>query len=406
MSKLLEIALAVVTSIGGFLEVGSLATAVQAGTTFRFQLIWAVVLGTICIIFLVEMAGRFTAVSKHTIADAIRERFGFNFFLIPFTVVVIVNYLVLSAEIGGVSFALQLLSGIDLRVWVLPVALVCWLLLWKGTFGLIEKGTAFLGLVTTCFVVALFMIEPDWSEAAKGVIPTLPEHDKAQYWFMAVAILGASISPYLVLFYSAGAIEDKWDESYVGVNRIIAVLGMSFGGSIAVAALMVSAIVFPEAGIRQINSYEQIALVLTPVFGFAGFLLFIASLGIACFGAALEIALEQGYLVAQGFGWQWGENLSPKEDPGFSLTYSLFVFLAALPMLLGADPLKLTIFSMAITALSLPLAVVPFLILMNDERYVGRHRNGLISNIAVIGIMGLSFVLALVTIPLQILGGG
>jgi Mn2+/Fe2+ NRAMP family transporter len=406
MSKLLEIALAVVTSIGGFLEVGSLATAVQAGATFRFQLIWAILLGTICIIFLVEMAGRFTAVSKHTIADAIRERFGFNFFLIPFIAVLIVNYLVLSAEVGGVSFALQLLTGVDLRVWVLPVALISWLLLWKGTFGLIEKGTALLGLVTVCFVAALFMLEPNWSEAAKGILPTLPDHDKPQYWFMAVGILGASISPYLMLFYSAGAIEDKWDESYVGVNRVIATLGMSFGGGIAVAALMVSGIVFPEAGIRQISSYDQIALVLTPVFGFAGFLLFIASLGIACFGAALEIALEQGYLVAQGFGWHWGENISPKDAPGFSLTYSLFVFLAALPVLLGADPLKLTIFSMAVTAVSLPLAVMPFLILMNDERYVGRHRNGLISNIAVIGIIGLSFVLALVTIPLQILGGG
>jgi Mn2+/Fe2+ NRAMP family transporter len=404
MKKLFEIALAVVTSIGGFLEAGSLATAVQAGATFHFQLIWAIVLGTICLIFLVEMAGRFAAISKHTIADAIRERFGFNFFIIPFVVVLVVNLLVLSANIGGASFALQLLTGIDLRVWALPVALLAWLLLWKGTFGLIEKGVAFLGLVTVCFIVAAIMLEPSWTEVAKGALPTLPGHDKALYWFMAVAILGASIAPYIFFFYSSGAIEDDWDESYIGVNRAIAALGMSFGSAIAIAALIIAGEVFPAAGINKIESYDQIALILTPVFGFAGFLLFAASLGITCFGAALEIALEQGYLVAQGFGWQWSEDLPPKEDPGFSLTYTVFVLIAAVPILAGVDPLKLTIFSMAVTALSLPLAVVPFLILMNDERYVGRYRNGLISNAAVLLIIGLSFILAIVTLPLQLFG--
>jgi Mn2+/Fe2+ NRAMP family transporter len=75
------------------------------------------------------------------------------------------------------------------------------------------------------------------------------------------------------------------------------------------------------------------------------------------------------------------------------------------PTLLGLDPLKLTIFSMALTALILPPVIVPFVILMNDERYLGEHRNGLLSNAVVLAIIGLAFVLALVSIPLQILGG-
>ena len=62
MSKLLEIALGIVTGIGGFLEAGSLATAAQAGAAFGFQLGWAIVLGTICIAFLDEMGGRLAAV--------------------------------------------------------------------------------------------------------------------------------------------------------------------------------------------------------------------------------------------------------------------------------------------------------------------------------------------------------
>jgi len=75
----LEVALGIVTSVGGFLDVGTIATAAQAGALFRFQLTWAILLGTLCIIFLVEMSGRLAAVSKHALRDAIHERFGLNF---------------------------------------------------------------------------------------------------------------------------------------------------------------------------------------------------------------------------------------------------------------------------------------------------------------------------------------
>lgn len=61
--------------------------------------------------------------------------------------------------------------------------------------------------------------------------------------------------------------------------------------------------------------------------------------------------------------------------------------------------------SMALSALSLPFGVVPFLILMNDPTYVGKHRNGWIGNAAVIFIVAMAFVLSIVTTPLEILGG-
>jgi Mn2+/Fe2+ NRAMP family transporter len=87
------------------------------------------------------------------------------------------------------------------------------------------------------------------------------------------------------------------------------------------------------------------------------------------------------------------------------MVYTVSIFMAAIPIALGLDPLKLTVLSMALTAASLPLAVVPFLFLLNDKRYVGEHTNGVISNAAVILIITLGFVLAVVTIPLQLFGG-
>jgi Mn2+/Fe2+ NRAMP family transporter len=405
MKKILEIALGIVTSVGGFLEIGSITTAAQAGAEFGFQLIWAVLLGGLCVIFLVEQAGRLAAVCGRTIPDAIRERFGFNYFLFMFLVLIGVCLLVLGAEIGGVCVALELATGIGFQWWALPVGFVIWLLIWKGTFGIIEKGISFLGLITICFIVGAWILHPSWQAVAAGALPTLPAHDKARYWFIAVSILGASISPYLFFFYSSGAIEDKWDESYLSVNRIIATLGMSFGSTISVAVLILAALIMLPRGIK-VEHYTQLPTLLVPVFGEWGFWLFVASLGIACLGATLEITLEIAYLAAQGFGWNWSENQRPIKEARFSLVYTLAVLLGSILVVIGIDPLGLTVFSMALTAATLPVSIVPFLFLMNDEDFVKEHRNGWFSNSVVVVIIGLACVLALVTIPLQIFGGG
>jgi Mn2+/Fe2+ NRAMP family transporter len=403
VSKLLEIALGLVTGIGGFLEAGSLATSAQAGAMFGFQLVWAIVLGTICIAFLVEMAGRLAAVSQHTLPDAMRERFGIRFFTVPLVAVVLVSFLVLASEIGGVALALQFVSGIPFRWWAPVVALAVWLLLWAHNFSVVEKGASILGLVTLVFVVGALKLHAPLGEIGAHVLPSLPQENPAQYWFMAVSIIGASVSPYLFYFYSAGAIEDHWDESYLGVNRVVAGLGMGFGGSIAVAVLAGAAMVFHSRGI-QIERYEQIPLQLAEPLGHWGFFLFVASLGIACFGAALEIALQIAYLVAQGFGWKWGENIRPRQAARFSLVYTVAIVLAGTLIFTGIDPLKLTIFSMALTALSLPVTVVPLLILMNDRDYLGDNVNHWFANAAVLFVSVLACVVALVAIPLQILG--
>jgi Mn2+/Fe2+ NRAMP family transporter len=404
VSKLLEIALGLVTGIGGFLEAGSLATSAQAGASFGFQLVWAIALGVICIAFLVEMAGRFAAVSKHTIPDAMRERFGIRFFTVPLVAVVVVSFLVLASEIGGVALALQLATGIRFQWWAPVVALAVWLLLWAHNFGLVEKGASLLGLVTLVFVVGAVKLHTPLNELGAHLLPSLPQQNSAEYWFTAVSIIGASVSPYLFNFYSAGAIEDHWDESYLGVNRLIAGLGMSFGGAIAVAVLAGAAMVFHTRGI-QIDRYEQVPLLLAQPLGRWGFILFVVSLGVACFGAALEIALSIAYLVAQGFGWKWGENIRPREAARFSLVYTIAIALAGLVIFTGIDPLKLTIFSMALTALSLPVTVVPLLILMNDPKYLDENVNHWIANAAVLFVSVLACIVALVAIPLQFMGG-
>jgi len=402
-NKFLQIALGIITSIGGFLEVGSIATSAEAGASFQYALIWSLVLGTVCLVFLIEMSGRLAAVSKHTIADAVRERFGLNFAVVPRGAELIVNLLVLSAEIGGICIALKLLTGIDIKVWAFPVAAALWFTIWVGTLNVLENATSLLGLVTIGFVVAAVKMHPDYGAMLRGFAPSLPHKDTAHYWFTAVSIIGATISPYMFYFYSSGAVEDGWGTKDLPVNRMVAVIGMTFGAFMSVAVLVVSAQVFHPLQI-SIGKYAQAALVLTPALSKWGLPLFAVSLGVCCFGACVEVSLATSYSIAQTLGWTWGEDQPPRERARFSVTYTAFIFAAAALLMIGIDPLKLTIFAMALTAVILPLVIFPFIVLLNDEEYVGKHRNGPIGNTVVIATIFLSSLIAIVTIPLEILG--
>lgn len=404
MKNVGQVALGILTAIGGFLEIGSTATSAEAGASFRFSLIWALVLGTICLISLIEMTGRHAAVSKHSLADGVRERFGFPFCVVPRTADTIVNLLLLTAEIGGVAFAIKLLTGHPIMVWALPVGILMWLLIWLGTLDAIEYSTSGLGLLAFAFIVAGVMFHPPLGEVARGLLPSIPRHDGAHYWFLAISIIGSTVSPYMFYFYSSGAIEEEWDEKSLPMNRVTAGVGMSFGALNALFLMICSAMVFAPRNI-QIDKYEQIAFVLVPAFGKWGVPLFAVILGVCCFGAACEIGLTTAYELSQTFGWNWGEDKKPRREARFAVTYTVMLLVGAILMVTGLDPLKLTMFTMAITAVVLPLTVIPFLVLMNDERYVGEHTNGPIGNTLIVVTIVLTSIVALVTIPLEIMGG-
>ena len=70
MSLILDLFLGIVTSIGSFVEVGSISTAAQAGSEFGFDLLWAIAAAAFMLAVLVEMSGRLAVISKRTVAEA------------------------------------------------------------------------------------------------------------------------------------------------------------------------------------------------------------------------------------------------------------------------------------------------------------------------------------------------
>src|SRR5690242_7944744 len=98
MKRLANVALGVITSIGGFVEAGSISTSAQAGAEFGFTLLWAIAAATIILAALTEMSGRLAAISKRTIVAGIRERFGIHYQSVPLAGELLIDLVLLVAE--------------------------------------------------------------------------------------------------------------------------------------------------------------------------------------------------------------------------------------------------------------------------------------------------------------------
>jgi Mn2+/Fe2+ NRAMP family transporter len=404
MSAIVDLVLGIVTSIGGFVEAGSISTAAQAGSEFHFQLLWAIAVATVMVAMLVEMSGRLAAVSKRSLAAAVRERFGIHFQSVPLAAEMIIDVLLLAAEIGGVAIAVKLVTGAGFLRWIIPVGLTVWLVLWSFGFAIIEYGIGLLGLVTLSFVLSAWTLNPDYGAVVRSLVPSKPGHHALRYGFLAVSIVGATVSPYLLNFYSSGTVEEKLTEDKLWINRATAYVGMCFGGVVSMGVLVTSALALGPLHI-VVDSYEQAALMFVPAFGRRAVPLFALALGIGCFGAAVEIALNSGYVLSQVFGWTWGAN-KPRNDAARFAAAFTFVLAAALAVaLLGFDPLRLTLLSVALTVVIMPAVVLPFLVLMNDDKYVKQHTAGAIGNVLLAVLTILAGLMALIVVPLELLGG-
>jgi Mn2+/Fe2+ NRAMP family transporter len=405
-SKWLSLALGVMTATGGFLDAGTIATSGEAGAKFGLGLIWAMVVATVAVIAVVEMVGRFTAVSKKTYADAIREKFGFKFYLFPLISELIAEGLMLTAEIGGMSIALSLFTGISWHYLFPVAAFLVWLMAWRAPFDWIENGPALFGLITLSFLVGIVAL----GGPPRNLLPTLwqpriQQGNFADYLYLVAAILGATISPYLIYFYSSGAREEKWNRSDLFLNRVTAIVGMSFGSIGSIALTILGAIVLLPLNITS-NTLGELGLTMAKPFGVIGTYLFATTLFVTCFGAALEVVLAVSYNIAQGFGWEWGESKKPVEAPRFNLVLTIYLLVAFVIGLLGTDPLQIALLASTVIALFLPVSLTPFLFIMNDEDYLGNKTNGRLGNITLICVLIIAFVVALVSLPLELLSGG
>jgi Mn2+/Fe2+ NRAMP family transporter len=403
VKKFFGVTLGILTAIGGFVDIGDIVANAESGARFGLSLAWVVVVGVVGIVIFAEMAGRVAAVSGRATFDIVRERLGARAAFANLFASFFINFLTLVAEIAGVAIAVQLLSGVDYLIWLPVAAFGVWMVVWRVRFESMERIFGVLGLALIVVAVAVVKLGPDWGDLLRQVShPTVPKgQGHPTYLYFAIALFGAAMTPYEVFFFSSGAVEEHWSEDDLRLNKANVYIGFPLGGLLSLALMAATAIVLQPRGI-SVSHLSQVTLPVMQSLGKVGLGFLLLGMFAATFGAALETGLSAGYTVAQFFGWPWGKFVRPRQAPRFYLVVLGSLIVAALVGLTAVDPVKVTEYSIVLSAAALPLTYFPLLVVANDRDYMGDQVNGrFVNGVATVYLVVL-IVVAVVTIPLMI----
>ncbi len=403
MKKVASLALGVFTAIGGFIDIGDLITDALIGARFGLALVWVTVVAVIGVALYSEMAGRVAVVTGRTVFDLIRERMGARAGLWTVIASYLVNAIALVAELCGVALAIELLTDVHYLLWVPVVAFIAWFVVWRVSFEHMERVYGLAGMAMFVFVVAVWQLSPDWGAIWHDMaVPTVPADEGVPtYFFYALAMLGAQMTPYEVFFFASAAVEHRWRGRNLAEVRMNCWVGYPIGGILAIGIQVTAYQVLRPAGI-EVEHLSQTVLPVVLAFGQVGLALAILGIVAAVFGSTLETLLSSGYTVAHYFGWTWGKEAAPRQAARFQTLVLATLIGAVAVALTTLDPVLITIYAVYLGAAVLPLTYLPILVIANDRRYLGDKVNGKIAN--GVGVVYLVVVLvgALAALPLLI----
>ncbi len=406
MKTVLQIALGIIAAIGGFLDIGDLVFNAQAGALFRYDLIWAVVLGTIGIAVYAEMSGRVAAVSGRPVFDVMRMRLGFGLGLLALVASTVVNLLTVAAELGGIAIVLQLLFDAEFSMLVVVGVIGVIVIIALLPFGAIERLFGYGGLLIAVVIATAIHQQPNWGEVAEGFVPSFS--DSALYFYFVLGVFSAALMPYEVHFYSSGAIEEGWTEDNLKENRLNAIVGYALGGAFAVAVLVVSGYLFHPLGVEP-NDLGTVALPAQDAFGETGLLLALGGILFCVGGAAIDSSFAATYNLSQFLGWEWGRYRGPRGAPRATASWLFFLLVGLLIVESGINPVEITEYAVVFSVVALPLTYLPILLIAGDRSFMGDHANGRLARTLGWIYFAVIVVLAVAAIPLLLAtnaGGG
>jgi len=404
MKRYLQVALGILTAIGGFVDIGDLVTNAQVGARFGMSLGGVVVLGVLGICVYAEMSGRVAAVSGRATFDLVRERLGPRVGLLNLAASMAVTFLTFVAEIGGVALALELVSSVSEVLLVPFVGALVWVILWRAKFSPMENTLGLAGLALVVFAVGLWQLGPDWGALGHQLATADKPAGEAwtTYAYYAVALFGAAMTPYEVFFFSSGGVEERWTAKDLGVMRANVFIGFPLGGALSLAIAGCAALVLQPAGVT-VDALGQVGLPVAVALGKVGVAVAVIGFVAATFGAACETGLGVGYSIAQYFGWQWGKFVKADRAAPFHAVLLLSSLAAVGVLLTSVDPIVVTELSVVFSALALPLTYFPILVVANDPDYLGEHTNDRLANLlGVFYLVVLSFLSA-AALPLLVI---
>ena len=365
-----------------------------AGSRFGYGLLWAVVLGVILKIVLVEGVGRFTLATGKTIFEGWRSLGRWTtWYFGPY--IMIWGFVYGATAMSSAALPLAAVFPVlPLWAWAILMGLLGFVMVWFGKYSTFEKITAVLvGLMFVTVVGLAIIALPNIPAMFAGLVPLIPDGGVLYTLALAGGVGGTiTLAAYGYWLREKGWYTPKW----MRVMRIDNSMAYVMTGIFVIAMLVVGAEVVRSAGVA-ISAGDEGLLdlygVLKDEYGDVVGTGFLVGFWAASFSSILGVWNGVSLMFADFWGNMRGKA-SGHPDTRVGGKYFRFyvLWLTFPPMILFAlgQPIGLILAYGVLGSLFMPFLAVTLLGLLNGKRIPAQWANKLWTNVA-LGIIALLF---------------
>lgn len=386
-------------------DAGGIATYSNAGSLFGLQQLWTCPVMCFFLIVAQETAARMGCVTGKGLAGLIREQFGVRLSVVAMLAVLVSNSFVTLSEFAGIASGMELF-GVPAYISVPIAGIVVWLLTISGSYKRIEKVLLAIACIFVTYIIAGFLVQPNWGQAAFFTIVPHIEPTPV-YLSLLVANIGTTIAPWMLFLQQANVVEKNVGPEEVPYQRIDTATGAIIASAISWFILLATGSTLYQHNVGEVHEAAQAALALAPVAGNAASALF----GLGLVGASLLAACVlpgiTSSAICEAFGWESGANTSLKEAPAYHFIISAIVIFSIILVLIpGIDLFAVMMVAQVVNGVLLPVLMIYMVRIASNKRVMGKYKNSMfwtgITWFAIVAII----ILTIIMFVLQAMGYG
>lgn len=391
----------IITAMAGN-DAGGISTYSTAGANFGFGTLWVIPIMCVLLIVVETTAGRMGAVTGKGFAALIRERFGIRLAALAMLALLVGNVATTFSEFAGIASGMEMF-GVSKYISVPVAALAVWLLVVGGSYKRVQNVFLALSLVFITYIIAAFLAQPNWAEAAHDtVVPTVV--GDVGFISLVIAMIGTTIAPWMMFFTQSNVVEKGLTTKDLFSQRVDAVSGTIAACIVAWFIIVTTGAVLFPAGI-SIDSAADAAAALAPFAGPYAEALFAVGLIAASFLAACVLPLTTAFVICEAFGWEAGVSFKWREAPTFKSIFTFVIAFSAIVVLLpDMNLLAMMLTAQFVNGVILPILLAFMAIISADKRIMGAYRSRRVSKVLLWATVGMVAALTAVLLVMQVMG--
>lgn len=358
----------------GFIDPGNWASNFAAGSDYGYALLWVITLSTIMLIALQHNVAHLGIVTGLCLSEA-ATRYAPKWISRPVLISAVLASVSTSlAEILGAAIALQMLFKVPIVWGAILTSILVVVMLFTNSYKRIERIIiAFVSIIGLSFLYELFLIDIDWSLAARSwVVPGIPDGSM----LIIMSVLGAVVMPHNLFLHSEVVQSREYNrEDTSSIRKLLkyefydTLLSMGIGWAINSAMILLAAATF-FVNKTPVEELEQAQSLLDPLLGSHAGIVF----ALALLMAGISSTVTSGMAAGSIFAGMFGESYHIK-DIHSKVGVLLSLGVALLLILFIDNPFQGLIISQMILSIQLPFTVFLQVGLTSSRRVMGVYVN-------------------------------